>query len=377
MSQKPFDLATALDDLRAETASPEARIRARQAMTRRPRTPLRLVMVAGALALLVLPVALRTQGSQASALTLDQALKASIESPYVIQIIDKYNLKGEGEVEYHSETIWAPYRRVERLFFHNGVPGLEVRRVPGLFFQRHIPHEKARQHLGEGWKPYEDVLKTKEPVGGTEGTALMEGQRAMLATLDPLKPFRSDGTYSWFRVDTEQVWKVEVATKRISSVETTTDKARFVSRFEYPDSIASDRLDVPPPGTLPRFDLDQEKADMERLIREGDRTTVVGGKKVKLVGIFQELAAPHQPIYVAYLGNERAKASGLRNGQITTMKSIPPKVVATVFRAPGYLKTLDVEIPVPGTKRFVTFKGVRVRPVSDGIRSTLRTPSFR
>ncbi|RYG35445.1 hypothetical protein EON81_12720 [bacterium] len=373
MPQKPFDLSVTVRELQAETASPDARLRAHRAVTRRPRKTLRFLAVAGGLGLLLLPAVLRTRGSQAAALTLDGALAASIEAPYVILTMDKYDGKGK-PTDDHTEHIWAPQRYVARLYFRNGVPGSETRHLPGLVFCRRIPPDGKRAHVDSGWKPYEFVVKTKEDKLGTESLPFLEMQRQTLGGLGPLKPFKSDERHAWFQIKPNQTWKVELDTDRLVSIEAKVEGALYVTRLEYPEHIDKSRLDVPPVGKLPRFDLTQERADMDRLIRQGDRTAVVKGRPVKLVGVFQELAAPKQPIYVLALAKGAARASGLTKGVPTPFRTQHSELVATIFPTEGLLRTLDVEIPVPGTNTYAEFKGVRVRPISDGIRNTLRMP---
>ncbi|CAN5683215.1 hypothetical protein BH11ARM2_BH11ARM2_09310 [soil metagenome] len=374
MPLKPFDLDQALDEFRTDTPSPEARMRARQAVVRRPRKLGRLVAVGGALAVLLLPVVFRTRGSQAVALTLDGALQASMESPFVLQFSDSYDAKGR--TVSHSETTWAPHRRVERMFFRaDGLPGLEIRREPGFEFRRLLPPTRHSAAKSGGWKPYETVARTTEPAGGTESVRFFEAERALLAKPDSRRLIRQNERYAWFQLGAHMTWQVERASRRIVRIENRDGGSLFVSRFEFPTRVDASRLDIPTAGTLPRFDLDLERKEMDRLNREGDRTSVFRGQRVKLVGVFQEITAPGQPIYVAYEGKGLARAQGFSHGALTTLKTTAQKVVATVFQTSGPLGKVDVEVPAGGG--YVRFVGVRVRPVSERIRSTLRTPPIR
>jgi len=371
MSQKPFNLDQALEDFRVDTPSPEARRRARSAFVRQPKKSWRLAAVAGVMVLLLVPVALRTRGSTAMALSFGKALQASKAAPCVTQTIDKRDKNGH--LLDHQELIWAPGYAVERLFFHNGVPGLENRHTHTTIFERVIPEKKSGR---DDWKPYEAVQKVTAPVVGTEGDSFFQVQSSLMENLKSLKPVKTEGGFAWFNLSRDEDWKVEIATNRIVRTEIRDKGTTFISVFTYPDRIAPSLLEVPPIGALPRFDYDQERVDMERLNRVGDRTTTVLGRKVKLVGVFQEISAPGQPLYVAFQGKGIARISGYPKGFSTTMKSVPPKVVATVVVTSGPVQTVDVEIPIPGTKQFAKFIDVRVRPVSVRIRSSLRTPAY-
>lgn len=371
MYRKPFNLEGALDDFRADAPSAEARRRARNAMVRQPKPSWRLAAVSAAVALLFVPAALRSRNSAASALTFGQALQVSQGAPYVTQTIEKRD--AQGHVLSHDEMIWAPGRSVERLFFHDGVPGTEIRRRPGFVFERHIPEVRPG---GELWKPYESVFKTTDQVVGTEGKSFFQAQEAMLGSVRRLKPTKSEGGYAWFRLGPGNVWKVEVSTHRIVRTETRDQGAIFVSEFTYPDHIDTSVLDVPPVGALPRFDYDRERAEMGRLSREGDRIATVDGQRVKLVGVFQEVTAPGQPVYVAFEGKGLARIPGFPKGFSTTINSKGPLIVATVVPSSRRVKTLDVEIPVPGTEKYARFEKVQVRPVSYRIRNALRTPAY-
>ncbi|GEM_PF-6068172 len=392
MSPNPFDLDAALAELRQEDPPPAARLRARRALQRRSRPAWRLATVTGALALLLLPVALKTRGSEASALTVQRVTQASLEAPYVF--VRDFVVEADGRRTLREETRFGPRRLVERLFFHeDGQSGREIRHLPGLVFERLIPDVS---YAKRGWKPYETTRRSKERFYGTEQKTYTRFDDLRKAIGDNVRLQRLPGEVlqpngqAWVRYrmvsDSPSkaetgTWTVEMPSGRLidsdsDRIDEGNGRIKVVRReYTYPLQPDPSLIDVPPPGSLPRFDLDQERAEMDRLNREGDRTQTVAGRKVKLVGVFQEICAPGQRVYVAYEGAGLARARGLEGGGLTTMKSIPPKVVATVFETKGPLRTLDVEIPVVGGG-YAIFKGVRVRSVSVGIRSALRTPSY-
>ena len=414
MPKNPLDLNAALAELRLETAPDETRARIRRTVVRpdRPRRSMRALAVAGALGLLLLPVALRRREGSAQALTLAEVARASQTAPYVIS--RNYSVGPGGKVTLQDEQLWGPKRRVERWFF-SPRSLREIRHLPGLTFERDLGSS------ADGFRSYETLARTSERPKGTDAVgdilgfdfiykAYSEGYR-----LVPLGDASPPGVRRYLLQSRTSgkpgagTWTVEWPSRRILRMETQDGGTRLVTDFEYPARISEERIGVPPvgwtwpddfrhlafpdPGPLPRYDLDAERAEFRRLSRVGVRHATIGEISVKLVGAFQCRIVPGMPIFVVYQagdpGGDRehpARIAGLPAvGGLTTMRGAAPKIMATVFptgpaRGGRVLRSLVARIPVyrrPGEfVGYAEFGSVPVRQCSRELYSGLRDPSF-
>ena len=417
MSPTPFDLEAALIELRTEAPPPAARRRVQEGLRRRsrPRRWPRLAALSGALALLVLPLAFRSRGGSAFAFDPTRAIVATQTAPYAI--VRNYRVAPDGRKTLTEESLWGPDCQVEKTFF-DAMSLREVRRLPGLVFERNIFSSRF------GNRPFETLRRTDAAPFGTNGKRGLfrfDDVRKHLGNVAGIVRLSGEGIepdgekrvrYRLALKDEKGViqkgdwlWTLAMPSSRILRVESRSpDGSGTISDYEYPRTIATDRLRVPPlgwtwpedfktlgftdPSPLPRFDLDRERAEIDRLTKKGLRETNVGGHGVKLVGVFQSITDPRRPLYVMYVagepGSDQAhpvKVEGFKESWgVTTMKKTAPRALATVFPAKGIVKRLDVEIPVYGRPGaflgYARFENVPVRAYSNGLRSALRPPPF-
>lgn len=370
MNPKRSTIETGIEALRAEMPEAQAQHRALLALrskgTPRLRTA-RTVWVAAfglsALAIVALPLALRTQASRSYGLSLTEAIEASKSAPAMQMRIF---IKRNGKVRLWSEDWFSGKRSAHRMadptFTYSDLRKSDT----VMYSHRRNPEYEIISKVSltpPTEQPMADIY-TLDTLLGQNGPG--NGKAKIVQSSESEREGRKVRRYKvQLPGQTGLVVETEASSNRVVRIE---HADGGYTTIDYPASASASVFDPPAPSGLKRFYLEDERKAVAHQIATGVGTRTVDGAAVQLLAAFQDPA--HRLIVVFRSGKPGDTSqppvkvgktfvpvllSGLRNDNLHIAHESMPRA----------LKFADIDVPIRVAEgngvRYATFRKVSIR----------------